>query len=112
LVALALIYVLHVAFFDDLMAQGGGVHGKCNSFFTSSQQQSPDNNPPGESSYRLLTKHEQSKQEIGVPAAFDFVSVTFTGFIAEQIKQLQFGAPAHLNVSTFKLYRLFRVFLI
>jgi hypothetical protein len=111
LLALALIYVLHVAFFDDVMAQGNGGHGRYT--FTSSQEQSSQKKLPAESSYRLLTKHEQSKQTlVSLPDAVDFVSTTFTGFIAERVKQPLFGAFARLNVSTFKLYRLFRVFLV
>ena len=111
LIALALIYVLHVAFFDDVMAQGSRGHGGYT--FTSSQQQPAQKRLPAESSYRLLTKHEQSKQAlVSLPDAVDFVSTTFKGFIAKRVKQPLFGAFAQLDVSAFKLYRLFRVFLI
>jgi hypothetical protein len=49
---------------------------------------------------------------VSLPSAVDFVLAAFTGFIAQQVQQPQFGAFAHLNACTFKLYRLFRVFLI
>ncbi len=112
LVALAVIYVLHVTFFDALMANGVHDLHACSISFDSHQSSSKSNST-GESSYRLLTKHEQAKQiGVNIPDALDFVSVAFTCFIDEQNNKPQFGAFAQLNAATFKLYRLYRVFLI
>ncbi len=112
LIALAAIYVLHVTFFDALMGSQVNDWGT-SSFSASTHQSSPKNNPSEESSYRLLTKHEQSKQAlVSLPDAVDFVSVTFSCFIGQHIILPQFGAFAHLSAGSFKLYRLYRVFLI
>ena len=112
LVALAVIYVLHVTFFDALMANGvNDLH--TSSVSANSHQPSSKNNSTTESSYRLLTKHEQAKQiSVTVPDALDFVSVALAGLIEQQNKKTQFGAFADLNETSFKLYRLYRVFLI
>ena len=60
LVALAVIYVLHVTFFDALMASGVPDLHTC-SVSADGHQAPSKNNSTGESSYRLLTKHEQAK---------------------------------------------------
>ena len=112
MIALAVIYMLHVTFFDALMGSGAKDFNTC-SLTTSTHQSSSKNIPAGESSYRLLTKHEQAKQIIvSIPNALDFVSVAFTGFNEEQNVQPQFGAFAQVSAPAFKLYRIFRVFLI
>jgi hypothetical protein len=86
--------------------------GTC-SFTTAAHQSSSNNLPSEESSYRLLTKHEQAKQAVvSLPDAIDVVSVAYAGFIKTDNKLPQFGALAQLNAGAFKLYRLFRVFLI
>ena len=113
LVSLAVIYLLHVAFFDALMGAKPNTGVVSFSVSSSSNQSSSKNNSTEESSYRLLTKHEQAKQAlVNLPHAFDFVSDALTGFVKEQNNQSHFGALARLNDSAFKLYRLFRVFLI
>ena len=110
LIALAAIYVLHVTFCDSLMGKGFSDLGNT-TLSVVKHSTSSKSNPGEQCSYRLLTKHEQSKQAlVSLPNAVDFVSTTFTGFIAELVKQPLFGAFAQLN--TFKLYRQYRVFLI
>lgn len=112
LIALAAIYVLHVTFFDALMGGEFKERGTP-SFSALAHPSSSKNNTGEESSYRLLTKHEQSKQAlVSLPNAVNFVSATFAGFIEQHIIQPQFGAFAHLSADAFKLYRLYRVFLI
>jgi len=110
-IALAAIYLLHVAFFDALMDNGCRDFVKP-AFAVGTHPTSSKNSSSAESSYRLLTKHEQSKQAlVSLPDAVDFVSIVFRPFIEQQIIP-QFGAFAHLSDGSFRLYRLFRVFLI
>lgn len=112
LVALAVIYILHVAFFDALMAHGTSATTSCMKF-AASHASSSQSNPPGESAYRLLLKHEQAKQVlISFPKAVDIVSGVFNALVTGLDKPLPFCAAAQINVASFKLYRLFRVFLI
>jgi len=112
LFALVAVYVLHVAFFDGLMARDS--YASLNTTLSSCSHQSSSKNIPLEgSSYRLLIKHEQSKKAmVDVPQAFSFVSLAFSGFVEEPILPPHFDVIAHLSVNTFRLYRLFRVFLI
>jgi hypothetical protein len=112
LITLAAIYVLHISFFDTLMGGGFKDLNVCSLSATAQQSQSKSSSTT-ESSYRLLTKHEQSKQAvISLPDFQDFLSATFTTPIEEHIQQPLSGAFAHVNESSFKLYRLYRVFLI
>ena len=112
LVALAVVYILHIAFFDALMAHSNFAADNCLKFDVP-HSSSSQNNPPAESAYRLLLKHEQAKQVlVSFPDATDLVSGVFKTFIIGLNKPLQFGFSAQLNVTTFRLYRLYRVFLI
>jgi hypothetical protein len=108
---MAAIYVLHITFFDILMSDNFRDTNNCS--ITSASHQRPQNKFPAESSYRLLVKHDQAKQIlVNIPDAIDFVSGTFSGLLHVSDKQPLFGALAQLNANTFKLYRLYRVFLI
>ena len=112
LIALAAIYMLHISFFDALMDGGVKDLNVCSLSDTSQQSQSK-NSSNTESSYRLLTKHEQSKQAvISLPDYVDLVSTSFAASVREHIQQPLSGAFAHVNASSFKLHRLYRVFLI
>ncbi|GEM_PF-1762143 len=111
LIIIAAIYVLHITLFDGLMDGGYSLPG---SFFRSvSSHQHSQSNFPHDSSYRLLNKYDKTKEaKASLPDCLGFVAGTFAVLNEEVTEQLQFVAFPHLNISTFKLYRLFRVFLI
>jgi hypothetical protein len=113
LIAIAAIYLLHIAFFDALMDNGYKLTNGASLISVPANQHS-QNSLPEEYSYRLLTKHEESRQmHIGLPDFAAIISSVSTVIVKEHITQQQpFGAFAHLNESVFRLYRLFGVFLI
>jgi hypothetical protein len=109
---MAAIYLLHITFFDALMSNGYKSEGPSLASFP--VQEHSHSNLPEENSYRLLVKHEQAKQvHISLPDFAGFLSgVSALSVIQHCTQPLQFSASAHLNENVFRLYRLFRVFLI
>jgi hypothetical protein len=103
--------VLYVAFFDALMARD--ITTGQLSFISHHQLPTQNSLPAGGAPYRLFTKHEQSKQAlVSLPHAVNFVTDTFTGFSGTDIEPPLFSAYAHIGACTFRLYRLYGVFLI
>ena len=111
-IAIAAIYVLHITFFDALMSHGFSARDNFGLATLSHHTHSnPDNS--AESSYRLLTKHEQSKQlQSAVPSVFAFVFTTFTYITERGSTPIQLHEIYSLKADVFELYRIFRSFLI
>jgi hypothetical protein len=109
-IALAVVYVLHVSFFDALMDNGPRDSASA-SCIAHTHHHTHNNDASAGFSYRLLTKHEQSKQAfVNIPHAVATVTCSFTGFIEQHTIQPLFGAFAQLGANSFGLYRLYRVF--
>ena len=114
--ALAVIYVLHITFFDVLMS-----HGFANpaSFSLSklshltnhhSRRSSGD---PDEYSYRLLTKHELSKQiETSIPVDRKIVSQVLCVTDQRLCRTISFSVRPCLKAGSSKLYCIFRSLLL
>lgn len=112
LIALAFIYLMHVGFFDALMANGI-CHAAAVTFAASSSTSNPQKNLPAESSYRMLTKHEKAgESKVSLPGFTSFVSSAFAVSLETQLRQPYFDASAHAGLIASGLYCLFRVFLI
>jgi hypothetical protein len=113
IIAIAAIYVLHITFFDALMSNGGQ-QGTFTSFTSLPAAHNSQSKSSGESSYRLLTKHVEAKQlHVSLPDFSSFIS-GLTSYAAQQpcTIQGQCSSFLHLNGNVFRLYSLFRVFLI
>lgn len=112
---MAAIYMLHITFFDVLMSCGCAHHTGSYSVTLShsSPQTHHGSDIPGECAYRLLTKHEQSKQvQTGLPEVLVFTDSSLSS-IAENISlPVQLYTFPLLGDGTYKLYRIFRSFLI
>lgn len=112
IIALAVIYVLHVAFFDALMN-----HDFCNHAGFSISNASACNHDNSaqqkKHAYRLLTKHEQFKQvQTSVPLVFNLVFASLTFTPEKPVIPTQFCALPYLTVGGNKLYRIFKSLLI